>query len=68
MVRADSRWRNDRQQDVRWVSRVVVNRLAGAARTGVIADRVARVHVSVEPREIAAADLHPDPVTGFEEV
>ena len=55
---------DDRQDYVRWMVGVMVNRLHRFFHLGVGAEFVAGVGISVEPGEITARYLDPNPVAG----
>src|SRR5690242_1920142 len=59
---------NDRQHDLGWTCAIQVDRVVGGDDPGVPADRLARVRVQVEAREVAARDVDPDSVASLEEV
>ena len=60
--------RNDRQDHLRRVARIVIDGVVGRDHPAVVAQRVAGVRVHVEPRVVAARDVDADAVALLEDV
>ena len=59
---------NHRQNHLRWMAGIVIDRVVGRIHAPVVAERVAGVGIDVEPRIIAARYVDPDAVPFLEDI